>query len=178
MGLFDRNIGNGRLLPQPYLEMVSGYIGKIKNDIEKGETINSHVLLFNSGAKVMDVIFLDVSSVSSKDASAAFVREAADRMGADCAIMVSEAWGLSTKDRKRAADIYKKYGSLAHYPERSEIMTFAVEIQEGTWIGTAEIVFKYPSKKKRTFGPVELVDAKGIEGRFIGFLSNKHMAVH
>ncbi len=55
-------------------------------------------------------------------------------------------------------------------PYKIDTASFVVETRYGVWGAQVPLKPKGHSKKKRTFGPVELRFMDGVEGRFVGLL--------
>lgn len=70
----------------------------------------------------------------------------------------------------RHQEILDKYGSVGASPYKIDTASFVVETRYGVWGAQAPLKPKGYSKKKRTFGPVELQFMDGVEGRFVGLL--------
>jgi hypothetical protein len=70
----------------------------------------------------------------------------------------------------RYQQIIDKYGSIdaSHY--KIDIAAFMLETHYRVWGCQVTLKPKGYSKKKRTFGNVELLFMDGVEGRFVGLL--------
>ena len=60
--------------------------------------------------------------------------------------------------------------SVGNSPYKIDTAAFVVETRYGVWGAQVPLKPKGYSKKKRTFGPVELLFMDGVEGRFVGLL--------
>jgi hypothetical protein len=81
-----------------------------------------------------------------------------------------EAWGLPKDKMPRYQEIIDKYGSIGASPYKIDIVGFMLETRYGVWGCQVTLKPKGYSKKKRTFGNVELLFMDGVEGRFVGLL--------
>lgn len=154
--------------------IVEEIVHAIRKKLELGEELPASIFI-GSFSKELEIIPIDTSSNVAKEMSTQVARVIAKEMSADCIIVATEAWMVQAK--KTDSNSYKdlqenmrrQYKSLSEHPARMDVMHISVETREGMWCGTAEIKFKYPSKKKRTFGAVafEMIHQ---EGRFVGIL--------
>jgi len=115
-------------------------------------------------------VLIDTQTPDSKDHSAQVIKIAADQTKADFIFTVMEAWGLPPDKMPRYEEILDKYGSVGNSPYKVDAAAFVVETRYGVWGTQVPLKPKGYSKKKRTFGPVELQFMDGVEGRFVGLL--------
>jgi hypothetical protein len=70
----------------------------------------------------------------------------------------------------RYQQIIDKYGSVGASPYKIDTAAFMLETRYGVWGCQMKLMPKGYSKKKRTFGKVELPFLDAVEGRFVGLL--------
>lgn len=75
----------------------------------------------------------------------------------------------------RYQEILDKYGSVGASPYKIDTAAFILETRYGVWGCQAPLKPKGYSKKKRTFGSVELLFMDGVEGRFVGLIPHQDM---
>ena len=115
-------------------------------------------------------ILIDTQSEDSKDGSVEHIKAAAEKTQADFVFTIMEAWGLPKDKMPRYQQIIDKYGSIGASPYKIDIVGFMLETRYGVWGCQMTLKPKGYSKKKRTFGKVELPFLDGVEGRFVGLL--------
>ena len=113
---------------------------------------------------------IDTQTADAKDRSAHLIMAAADQTQADSIFTVMEAYGLPRDKMPRYQEILNKYGSVGNSPYSIDTAAFVVETRYGVWRAQVPLKPKGYSKKKRTFGPMELQFMDGVEGRFVGLL--------
>jgi hypothetical protein len=98
------------------------------------------------------VVLMDSASPEAKDFSAQQVRYLAKQSNADFVLLMSEAFlvkmeAAAPEDAQRQHDEIKaKYGSISNHPDREDSIFFTLETFGGTWIATAPITGKAPSR--------------------------------
>jgi hypothetical protein len=141
-------------LPQAYLDIVLPLIDSARGFLENGESLEPF-------ATQTDV---------SKDRSVELIKAAAEQTQADFVFTIMEAWGLPKDKMPRYQAIMDKYGSVGASPYKVDTAGFMLETRYGVWGCQVTLKPKGYSKKKRTFGKVELQFMDGVEGRFVGLL--------
>jgi len=160
-------------IPEAYLTIIDPLIAKARWFLEAGEQLSPIAFVGNLSTGQMLPVVIDTSEEASKDKSMEAVKSVATDIAADFVFMVSEAWSLRKDKIGKYEEILRKYGSVAESPYREEVASFSLETTHGLWVGIAPIRFKYPSKKRRTFGSFEFQFADGVEGRFTGLLTTR-----
>jgi hypothetical protein len=87
-----------------------------------------------------------------------------------------EAWGLPKDKLPRYQEILDKCGSVGNSPYRMDTASFVLETRCGVWGAQVTLKPKGHSKKKRTFGAIELRFMDEVEGRFVGLLPDAAQA--
>ena len=157
-------------LPQSYLDIVLPLIDSARGFLENGETLEPFAFVGNQATKQVIPILIDTATESSKDRAVQLIRAAAEAARADFVFTVMEAWGLPKDKMPRYQEILDKYGSVGASPYKVDTAAFMLETRYGVWGCQVTLQLKGHSKKKRTFGPVELKFMDGVEGRFVGLL--------
>lgn len=157
-------------LPQAYLDIILPLIDSARGFLENGETLEPFAFVGNQATKQVIPILIDTQTGASKDRSVELIKAAAEQTRADFVFTVMEAWGLPKDKMTRYQEILDKYGSVGASPYRIDTAAFMLETRYGVWGCQVTLKPKGHSKKKRTFGKVELQFMDGLEGRFVGLL--------
>ena len=155
-------------LPEEFQPLVDDCESWARATLERGEPIPPTMWLV-----AQDEIFempMDTSSEAAREESAHRCRQLCEVQQVEAVLHVAEAWGLSEKDAPRHQVILEKYGSVAAYPGRRDIVSFQLETLDGYYNAIVPIVAKPPSKKKRTIGPVRFIRPTTVHGRLAGML--------
>lgn len=142
-------------LPEQVRAFVQATVTAAWERLQNGESVQTAMFLNSTGGSEMHKIPIDTSSTQSKDACAVYARQLAALRNSTACVFMSESWGLSKSDARRHEYILDRYGAIANYPGRLDLLFLNVETQEGTFAFQAEIVACPPSKKKRTLKVVE-----------------------
>ena len=126
----------------------------------------------NHATKQFLPILIDTQTGDSKDRSVELIKAAAEQTQADFVFTIMEAWGLPKNKMPRYQEIMDKYGSVGASPYKIDTAAFMLETRYGVWGCQVTLKPKGSSKKKHTFGKVELQFMDGVEGRFVGLLSH------
>ena len=157
-------------LPQAYLDIVLPLIERARSFVENGESLQAFAFVGNHASKQIVAILIDTQSEDTKDGSVEHIKAAAEQTQADFVFTIMEAWGLPKDKMPRYREIIDKYGSIGASPYKIDIAAFMLETRYGVWGCQMTLKPKGYSKKKRTFGKVELPFLDGVEGRFVGLL--------
>lgn len=160
-------------IPQSYLDRIEPVIAQSRAFLEKGDTLASLAFIGNIERNEIFPMVLDDSSDAAKDECSRAISRTAAMMGADFVFQVREAWMLPPKHAPRHAEILERYGSIGASPYAQDVVAFSLETTHGTWVATALIVARPPSKKRRTFHQVEFKHMPEAQGRFVGLLTAK-----
>jgi hypothetical protein len=157
-------------LPQAYLDIVLPLIESARGFLENGESLQAFAFVGNHATQQIVPILIDTQSGDSKDRSVELIKAAAEQTQADFVFTIMEAWGLPKDKMPRYQEIMDKFGSVGTSPYKIDIAAFMLETRYGVWGCQVTLKPKGYSKKKRTFGKVELQFMDGLEGRFVGLL--------
>jgi hypothetical protein len=157
-------------LPQAYLDIVLPLIDSARGFLENGESLEPFAFVGNHATKQFLPILIDTQTDVSKDRSVELIKAAAEQTQADFVFTIMEAWGLPKDKMPRYQAIMDKYGSVGASPYKVDTAGFMLETRYGVWGCQVTLKPKGYSKKKRTFGKVELQFMDGVEGRFVGLL--------
>lgn len=161
-------------LPDAYLLPAQSLIGVARAALERGESLQAVALVGNLLTHSIVAIPIDAASAEGKNRAVKVIRAAALHTDADFVLTIFEGWALTTKAAASHEELPCKYeGPLAEHPGRLDIVSAVLDTARGTWSGLANIRKVGRSKKKRTFGPVELEKVDAIGGRFGGLLPKK-----
>jgi hypothetical protein len=163
-------------LPQAYLDIVLPLIDSARGFLENGESLQPFAFVGNHATKQMVPIHIDTDTAAGKDRSVQRIKAAAEQARADFVFTIMEAWGLPRDKLPRYREILDKYGSVGNSPYRIDTASFVLETRYGVWGVQVALKPKGHSKKKRTFGQVELEFMDGVEGRFAGLLPDATQA--
>lgn len=158
-------------LSQAYLDIVMPLIDSARGFLENGESLQPFAFVGNHATGQVVPILIDTGTESSKDRSAQLVKAAAEHTQADFIFTIMEAWGLPKDKLPRYQEIMDRYGSIANSPYKTDTAAFMLETRYGVWGAQVVLKPKGHSKKKRTFGSVVLQFMDGVEGRFVGLLT-------
>lgn len=151
-------------------ELVLPLIDKARGFLENGESLQPFAFVGSAATGEMLPVMIDTQTAESKDNSVLLIKTAAEQTQADFIFTVMEAWGLPRDKMPRYQEILNKYGSVGASTYKIDTAAFVVETRYGVWGTQVPLKPKCYSKKKRTFGPVELQFMDGVEGRFVGLL--------
>jgi hypothetical protein len=157
-------------LPQAYLDIVLPLIDSARGFLENGESLEPFAFVGNHATKQFLPILIDTQTEDTKDRSVSLIKAAAEQTQADFVFTIMEAWGLPKDKMPRYQEIMDKYGSVGASPYKIDTAAFMLETRYGVWGCQVTLKPKGYSKKKRTFGKVELQFMDGVEGRFVGLL--------
>jgi hypothetical protein len=157
-------------VPQAYLDIVLPLIDSARGFLEDGESLQPFAFVGNHATGRVVPILIDTQTGASKDRSVELIKAAAEQTQADFVFTVMEAWGLPRDKMPRYQEILDKYGSVGASPYKIDTAAFMLETRSGVWGCQVSLKPKGHSKKKRTFGQVELQFMDGLEGRFEGLL--------
>ena len=160
-------------IPASYRQKIDPVIAQARVLLEKGETLAALAFVGSVERGEIIPVVLDDSSEDAKDNSARAITLMATMLEADFIFQVREAWMLTRRYVARHEEILEKYGSVAASPYAHDVAVFSLETTHGTWVATASIKAKPPSKKRRTFGAVAFDHMPGVQGRFVGLLPGK-----
>jgi len=96
----------------------------------------------------------------------------AERFGAVAFAMITEAWTVRVSDEKSIADVYARYGSLQHHPDRIEVVSVTIE----TRMRASMISLPIERDEDGNFTKLgddiarEYGEASEVRGRFANFL--------
>jgi len=160
-------------IPAGYWPQINSIIATAKGFLEKGEPLTPMAFVASFTTDTVTPIMLDSRDNETKERSAAMIAAAAADIDADYVFTVMEAWALPKKYLNRVEEIYDKYGSLANFPHRLDVVNFMLETRHGLWSSQCTIKPMPPSKKRRTIMPPEFMFVDGAEGRFANLLPVK-----
>ncbi|PIV88585.1 MAG: hypothetical protein COW48_05215 [Hydrogenophilales bacterium CG17_big_fil_post_rev_8_21_14_2_50_63_12] len=156
--------------PIAYLNIVLPLIESARGFLENGESLEPFAFIGNHATQQIVPILIDTQTDGSKDRSVQLIKAAAEQTQADFVFTVMEAWGLPKDKMHRYEEIMDKCGSIGASPYKVDTAAFMLETRYGVWGCQMTLKPKGYSKKKRTFGKVELQFMDGVEGRFVGLL--------
>ncbi len=145
-------------------------IDRARGFLEQGETLQPFAFVGNHATRQIVAVLIDTQSEAAKDRSVDRIRAAAEQTRADFVFTIMEAWGLPKYKVDRYQEIIDRYGSIGACPYKIDTAGFMLETRYGVWGAQVALKPKGHSKKKRTFGKVELQFMDGVEGRFVGLL--------
>jgi hypothetical protein len=157
-------------LPQAYLDVVQPLIESARSFLENGESLQAFAFVGNHATKQIATIMINTGSEDSKDEAVEHIRTIAAQTQADFVFTIMEAWGLPKDKIPRYQEIIEKYGSIGASPYKIDTAAFMLETRYGVWGCQVALKPKGYSKKKRTFGKVDLPFLDGVEGRFVRLL--------
>jgi len=159
-------------LPQTYRVAVAGFIEKARELVHEGKPLEAVLFVGRLEPPQFHSIEMDPASAVAKAEAGEHGRMLAKMLNADYALMVCEAWSVPESEVRNANAILDRYESLAHYPGRIEVAAFSLETRYGVWAAQAQLKAVYPSKRRRTFGPVRFVAADYGDGRLANILEH------
>jgi len=164
-------------IPEKYLEVVSPLIAKARNFVESGESLAPIAFVGNFATRQILHVALGTADDDTKDRSALAIQMAAAQLDADFVVTVMEAWGLPKDKVRRHEEIRERYGSIGNSPYRVSVASFIAETRYGIWAAQVLLKPKGHSKKRRTFGDATFLRMDSAEGRFVGLLPVREVAL-
>lgn len=157
-------------IPERYAGIVESLIGTARSLLEDGKSLQAFAFVGNPATRAILPVGVDTSSVETKERSALAIKAAAGQVQADFVFTVIEVWGLPPDKLPKAQEVLEEYGSISACPFRVDAVSFTLETREGIWAAVLPLKAVGPSSKRRTFGPVRLLFADELRGRFMGLL--------
>lgn len=139
-------------IPESYWEMVAPLIDRARVLLEDGENLRPIAFVGSTEKGSISVVVLSTAGGDILNTSAEQVRRSAHRERADFVFTVMEAWGLPPDKAGKYQAILDKYGSIEASPYAVDLVSFALETREGSWVAQVEVKPKGISKRKKTFG--------------------------
>ena len=139
-------------MPDAYWETIAPLIDKARGFLEDGERVEPIAFVGSFENGTMTFVLLNTGDGDVKDASAEQVRRTAHREDADFVFTIMEAWGLPPEKVAKYQAILDRYGSIAASPYAVDLVSFALETRQGSWVAQIEVKPKGISKRKKTFG--------------------------
>lgn len=153
-------------LPEKFQPLVDSFVGTARGLLQD----EGHLAAVAFIGRGTDVISIPVEVHGDKDQAAAHVQKVAATLEADFIFTIIEAWMLGRPHAKDYDSIMRRYGSIGESPFGIECVLFQLETYEGIWTAYVEQKPLGLSKKKKTFGEVELELFDGTQGRFANLL--------
>lgn len=161
-------------LPEQVRSFVKSSVVSAQEALLAGESITASMFLNSGNRTDMHKIPVDTSSGASKDACVVYAKQIAALKGSTVCVFMSESWGLSRSDAKRHEYIIDRYGAIANYPGKLDLLFLNVETDEGVFALQAEIVGCPPSKRKRTLKINDgFIKVDSSSGRMSGILPKR-----
>ena len=160
-------------IPDMYLAKINPLVDTARGFVERGESLAAIAFIGKVAGDGFVPVLMDDTDESTKDARAQAVAKTALISGADYIFQVREAWELPEEHVHRFDAIMEKYGSIGKSPDAKDVATFSLETNHGTWVASAVLKRKSPSKTKRTFGPLVFRHVPELQGRFANLLPAK-----
>lgn len=139
-------------IPEAYWEMIAPLIDRARVLLEDGESLRPIAFVGSPEKRTMGTVVLSTAEGDVRDSSAEQVRRAAYREDADFVFTIMEAWGLPPNKVDKYQAILEQYGSIEASPYAIDLVSFALETREGSWVAQVEVKPKGISKRKKTFG--------------------------
>ena len=166
---------NPKQFARVFAEEILGQLKpKLAADIAESEQIMPATILFNNDTDAVETIPMEMDGGASKDALGRHIRARAAAIGANSAIMITEAWTLPKQFSTPywVEKLRRQYGgSIAADPadKRREIVQVSVEVIGATCMCIAEILPATDSAP-RQLGAFEILEPTASYGRFSNFL--------
>lgn len=109
----------------------------------------------------------NLEQLGHKDLAVALMRQLAEAMKPDAALLIMEAWTLKKEMVANYKALSEQYGEIRNIPGAIEVLVATLETYDASWIGTAEIERK--GKAKRC-GPMEVQQGDASGGRLANWL--------
>lgn len=154
------------LLPPLFRPIVARHLEYARQQLESGKDVETFFVVGNAREKTFIRVPVDTSNEEAKEASAAHARMIAKTTDADFFLFLCEAWTVREKDLPHIDAILGRYGTLAAYPGRIDVLTIGLETRYGRWIGQAQATPMPPSKRKRALGKLVITAGGETRGRF------------
>lgn len=168
--LLQSGVTSNTAPPIRYTPVLQAAEAWVRDLLDKGEAVPAVYWIGSATQTDVNIVPIGANNAEEKEHSARAARKVAAMCQADFVLCISEAWGLTRSDAKKMDEIYAKYGSLAAYPGHTDVISFHLETPDGYFNDTAEITFKFPSKKRRVLAPVSLSRPISVVGRLVGIL--------
>ncbi len=131
--------------------MLAPLVDRARVLLEEGESLRPIAFVGSTAQGSISVVVLNTAGGDVQNASAEQVRRAAYREGADFVFTIMEAWGLPPDKAGKYKAILEQYGSIEASPYAVDVVSFALETREGSWVAQVEVKPKGISKRKKTF---------------------------
>ncbi len=139
-------------IPEAYWEMIAPLIDRARILLEDGENLHPIAFVGSPEKRTIGTVVLSTAEGDVQDGSAEQVRRAAYREDADFVFTIMEAWGLPPNKVDKYQAILEQYGSIEASPYAIDLVSFALETRDGSWVAQVEVKPKGVSKRKKTFG--------------------------
>lgn len=160
-----------RPLPVRLAPLINSFIDQARDLLATDGYLTPVAFIWRSDRPPTDMVTYALKEAGDKDAAADAVRQIARVMEADFVFLIMEAWMLDPTHARRYNEILDRYGSIGASPYAIDSVCFSLETHEGTWMGQVRQKPLGLSKKRKTFGPVEMrANFDVAEGRFFGLL--------
>ncbi|WP_237251653.1 hypothetical protein [Thioalkalivibrio nitratireducens] len=131
--------------------MVAPLVERARVLLEDGENLRPIAFVGSSEKRTISIVVLNTADGDVQDTSAEQVRRAASREDADFVFTIMEAWGLPPEKAGKYQAILEQYGSIETSPYAVDLVSFALETRQGSWVAQVQVKPKGISKRKKTF---------------------------
>jgi hypothetical protein len=132
--------------------MIAPLIERARVLLEDGESLRPIAFVGSTTKGSIDIVVLNTAAGDVQNASAEQVRRVAYREAADFVFTIMEAWGLPPEKAGKYQAILEQYGSIEASPFAVDLVSFALETRQGSWVAQVTVKPKGISKRKKTFG--------------------------
>jgi len=139
-------------IPEAYWEMIAPLIERARVLLEDGESLLPIAFVGSPEKRTIGTVVLSTADGDVQGKSVEQVRRAAYREDADFVFTVMEAWGLPPDKVGKYQAILDRYGSIEASPYAVDLVSFALETRDGSWVAQVQVQPKGISKRKKTFG--------------------------
>jgi hypothetical protein len=164
------HLKNDDVLNEAYRLLVAQAIDRARGILESGGKVDTQVMLLAKEFNHSETHPIDTSSERAKLADVSFIRQAAERLDAKVAVLLTEAWRVDATSGENLNNVYARHESLQHHPKGYDALEILIETPLGLWTATAKIRRKYPSIKRRTFAPFTIMRCDSASGSMTNFL--------
>ncbi|TVP80258.1 hypothetical protein [Thioalkalivibrio sp.] len=139
-------------IPEAYWEMIAPLIERARVLLEDGESLLPIAFVGSPEKRTIGTVVLSTADGDVQGKSVEQVRRAAYREDADFVFTIMEAWGLPPDKVGKYQAILDRYGSIEASPYAVDLVSFALETRDGSWVAQVQVQPKGISKRKKTFG--------------------------
>lgn len=174
------DLGN---VPEQHHARLREALQSAREVLESGQSVERYVLVHSPMTMGSINVRISGESDGSRERDIGHARQLALHLNSQWVLAVAESWALPRGQVHLHEDILEKYGSVANYPGRIDVLSVVLETRDRYYATTPEIIPHGISKKKRTFAATPATGLPGVisfvvadynsQGTMTGFLPKR-----